>query len=961
MIDVESRKRKKESFRTNSIMLILFALYIGLAMGNAYVNMDIDPSSETTPNIVDILDATIKNIQAAPWRIFPTHLGYVAGALLLAFFVWSLMYQNFLETLRMMPNQENGTMEFETNYKRFYHKFLYDPATITSTKIKSTWGKICAMFKGIRIDPDTGIKYMKRKFVSKEELAACKKNALILSQIVYLSLNTKFTQRNLNTLVLGSAGTGKSRFFVKPNILQAHSSYVITDPSGDIMAELGTYLEQKCGYKIICFNIQDMTMSNRYNPFHYIKCNEDIPIMINCLMKNTDNGRQGTDPFWDRSETALLCACCGYLFEARPESERNFSNVMKMLNMVEIEENGKNDKKNDLDLLFDDWEKKYPESYAVKNYKIFKMAPGKTALTILITAGVRIGTYFNLEKVANLTSCDEMELEQIGNRKTALFIVTPQGDTTYSFLVSMLYTQLFEVLYKVGEEKGKKTNGNVALDIPVRCIIDEFANVGKIPDFQIKLATMRKYNISACPILQSQAQLKEMYEKEYEGIMANCDTTLFLGGQEPSTLEMLSKKLGKDTIYTKSKTRNYSKGGGSSISQQNAGRELLMAEEIGQMDNKQCLVFIRGCMPFCTKKYPYQLHPAYKYTAEKNAKYLYKIKVPEIDSHKTTLFEETGYISPLIQQVKYGKNHFNNLQFPSKTVVLSLNRNKENILDADIIDLSIMQLTGDIVYDSLFKSNVRSSKEILSKLHIVKAMLKSAPLLKAEWEQIYNHLISQDLILVDNKKDCLEQLQSALKNNKMYEKYKEQLELLEHKMVSVYEITRQIINMYNAQPTLNQICEKLDIELESIDLQSDYIRGMSKNQLLLNIITTLDDKADRPVNCTIEDVSEKENEKPSKEIVISNDSNTIKAATGESIDEIILNSSSAKSPANYEFEIPYSLEFTPSDITKKREGNQTPNAIQDDIPDLNDSDGIADDVYYSLGEKYMSLSDVANE
>lgn len=604
-MQIDKQNKRARSFTIQTIIIFALALFAGFHIGYATKQPDLN-----SDNILTVVLNGFEHITEKPWQIYPTSLAPIAICLLIGAFIWSYSYKKYMELRKTMLGEESGTAEFETNFKKYNKQYVLDPA----------------------------MKNLKQSMA----------NSVILSNDIYLSLNTQFTQRNLNIIVLGGSGTGKSRFFVKPNILQANSSFVITDPSGDIMSETAGFLEKQ-GYIIKCFNIQDMTKSCRYNPFAYIKQDEDIPVMINCLMKNTNNGKTGGDPFWDKSETALYAACCGYLFEARPPEERNFANIMEMLRMVSADEENIADKEDELDKIFNEWESLYPKSFAVKNYKTFKMAPGKTKLSILITAAVRIGTFFDLDKVANLTCKDEMELDKVGSRKTAIFIVTPQGDTTYSFLVSMLYTQMFDALYKVGEELGE-TIGKFGLPIPVRCLIDEFANCGTIPDFEIKLATMRKYNISACPVLQSMAQLKKMYKDEWETIVGNCDTLLFLGGTEESTLKYLSEKMGKATIKTRSTTVNKGgRQGGGSANLSYTGRELMTSAEIGMMDNKKCLVLIRGCKPIYNDKYNFTAHPNYKYTAEANSNMLFVGKFKLNNEYEAnSLNSNADYHSPNI-------------------------------------------------------------------------------------------------------------------------------------------------------------------------------------------------------------------------------------------------------------------------------------------------------------------------
>ncbi len=434
---------------------------------------------------------------------------------------------------------------------------------------------------------------------------------MILTDQVFLSMNTRQTRRNNNVMVVGGSGAGKSRFFVKPNLLQANCSYVITDPAGELLETQAGFLERE-GYKIKCFNLVEMKHSNCYNPFNYIRDDLGVLILINCLIKNTNpDGKSGGDPFWEKSETALLQALMFYLIKYRPKEEQNFTSIMKLLRAAEVDENNPN-VKSPLDRIFDEVAKRDSNSIALKQYMTFKMGAGKTLKSILISCSVRL-TVFNMKEIENLTGTDDIDLGSIGDEKQALFIVIPAADSTYNFLVSMMYSQLFETLYFHAETqcKGKRLNYHV------RFMLDEFANIGQIPEFTKKLATMRKYEISCSIILQNLAQIKAMYKDDWEGLIGNCDSFLFLGGQEYSTLEYLSKELGKTTVHVYTHSRSFArKGGSGNKGQQKTARELMTPDEIMKMDNRDCILIIRGLHPFYGPKYDYPRHKNYKYTGD---------------------------------------------------------------------------------------------------------------------------------------------------------------------------------------------------------------------------------------------------------------------------------------------------------------------------------------------------------
>lgn len=438
-------------------------------------------------------------------------------------------------------------------------------------------------------------------------------NNMILSNDVFLNMDTKKTFFNNNVLVIGGSGSGKSRFFVKPNILQANCNYVVTDPAGEMLASMGTFLENQ-GYEIRVFNLVEMDKSHCYNPFKYIRKDEDVLTMIDCLIVNTTPpNTKGGDQFWVKSETALLQALCFYLIEKCVPEEQNFGSVMELLRLAEVDENNP-DKQSPLDVMFSKLKAENPSSMAVKSYDIFKMGAGKTLKSILISCGVRLQV-FNLQAVANLTNVDTIDLASIGtgDGKKALFVITPQASETYNFLVSMLYSQLFETLYFEGN---KLIEQDKSFKHEVRFLLDEFVNIGQIPQFTKKLATMRKYRISCSIIIQNLAQIKALYEKDWETIIGNCDSMIFLGGLEYSTLEYVSNIMGTQTIRTRNEGRSRGKNSSSSLNYQRTQRKLMNPDEVGNMDNSMCIIKIRSLDPFFTKKYDYPKHPNYHLTGD---------------------------------------------------------------------------------------------------------------------------------------------------------------------------------------------------------------------------------------------------------------------------------------------------------------------------------------------------------
>ncbi|WP_152378624.1 VirD4-like conjugal transfer protein, CD1115 family [Paenibacillus brasilensis] len=434
---------------------------------------------------------------------------------------------------------------------------------------------------------------------------------VILTQTERLSLDTKKVRKNLNLLVIGGAGTGKSRFVVKPNILQANTSFVITDPKGELLRDTGHSLERQ-GYKVKVFNLIDMSQSCRYNPFAYVKKETDILKVINNLIKNTNGSKNGaSDPFWESAERALLQAIFLYIFYELPIFEHKFETVFTMLRLAEVKED-EEEYRSEFDFLFEMLREESPNHIAVKQYDIFKMASGKTAKSILISAGVRLSP-FGIEEVERLLSDDDLELQALGDEKTALFVLIPDSDTTFNFLVAIMYAQLFDALYYQADF----VSGG-SLKYHVKFWLDEFANIGQIPEFDKLIPTMRSRNMSVAPIIQNMTQLKALYKETYETIIGNCDTILFLGGQERSTLEWVNKGLDKQTIDTKNISQSRGRNSSSSTSYGSQGRDLMTISELARMPDNKCILFVRGLDPFYSDKYKLEAHPNYKLLYEAN-------------------------------------------------------------------------------------------------------------------------------------------------------------------------------------------------------------------------------------------------------------------------------------------------------------------------------------------------------
>ena len=424
--------------------------------------------------------------------------------------------------------------------------------------------------------------------------------------------------RNKNVLVVGGSGSGKTRFFIKPNLMQLHSSYVVTDPKGSIVVECGKLL-QRNQYKIKILNTINFKKSHHYNPFAYLHSEKDILKLVTTLIANTQGDGKSGDDFWRKAETLLYTALIGYIYYEAPVEEQNFATLIEMINTMEVREDDE-DFKNPVDLMFEELAKREPHHFAVRQYAKYRLAAGKTAKSILISCGARLAP-FDIQELREITAYDELELDTLGDRKTALFIIISDTDDTFNFLASMVYTQLFNLLC----DKADDVYGG-RLPVHVRCLIDECANIGQIPKLEKLMATIRSREISACLVLQAQSQLKALYKDNCDTIIGNCDSSVFLGGKEPTTLKELSAALGKETIDTFNTGESRGREVSHSLNYQKLGKELMSQDELAVLNGGKCILQLRGVRPFLSDKYDITKHPNYRYLSDANPKNAFDIE-----------------------------------------------------------------------------------------------------------------------------------------------------------------------------------------------------------------------------------------------------------------------------------------------------------------------------------------------
>ncbi len=629
------KKKKPDMLTILLYVIIVFAvLYVSAAFGAA-MDLSVDDEGVLDFNLLMVQIEAVLTVPDTVWAHFTDFSGYSAKITFMVCFALGIYVLLKITSKKRLHRKgvEHGSARWATEKEE---KFLCDNADKKKKFPDNLPEWLANPVRKIMKKPPPKVVPFQTD------------NNILLTQEVRMSLNTRQHRENLNVLVIGGSGSGKSRFYVKPNIMQLNTSYVVTDPKGELLRSCGRLLK-KAGYEIRVFNLIDMSHSNNYNPFNYIYDKDGnvnktyVMKMVNCLMKNTkQEGASGGDQFWDDSTKALTLAIAFYLLEKEDAQDingnsldRNFSTVMKMMRLAEISEQDENHR-SPLDEMMDELRSENPHSMAVSFYADFKKAPAETAKSILISAAVRFAA-FNLPEVADLTHTDNIHLDTLGDRKTALFVIIPSSDATFNFLAAMMYTQLFDTLY---DTANFKYGGR--LPVHVRCLLDEFANVGTIPDFDKLLATMRSMEISANIIIQNLAQLKKMYDKSWEILTGNCDSLLFLGGQEASTLEAISKSLGKETIDVVSQNRTRShKSPSTSENNSILGRELMTTDELKVMKPNECVLIVRALYPFFCHKFDIEKHKNYPYLEDSNPKYAYLIddlhteKAPDMNDNFT--------------------------------------------------------------------------------------------------------------------------------------------------------------------------------------------------------------------------------------------------------------------------------------------------------------------------------------
>ena len=693
------KKKKPDMLTILLYAIIVFAvLYVSAGLGAA-MDLSVDDEGVLDFNVLMTQFETVltsTDTVGAHFTDFSSYSFKITLMVAFALGIYALMKYTSRKRLHR-KGVEHGSARWANEKEE---KFLADRMSAGS---KPKRGKDAAQ-QSLR----TATKPEKKKVKKSPKSPFETDNNILLTQEVRMSLNTRQHRENLNVLVIGGSGSGKSRFYVKPNIMQLNTSYVVTDPKGELLRSCGRLLK-KAGYEIRVFNLIDMSHSNNYNPFNYIYDKDGnisktyVMKMVNCLMKNTkQEGASGGDQFWDDSTKALTLAIAFYLLEKKTDEngnslDRNFSTVMKMMRLAEISEQDENHR-SPLDEMMDELRGENPHSMAVSFYADFKKAPAETAKSILISAAVRFAA-FNLPEVADLTHTDNIHLDTLGDRKTALFIIIPSSDATFNFLAAMMYTQLFDTLY---DTANFKYGGR--LPVHVRCLLDEFANVGTIPDFDKLLATMRSMEISANIIIQNLAQLKKMYDKSWEILTGNCDSLLFLGGQEASTLEAISKSLGKETIDVVSQNRTRSHKS-PSISENNSilGRELMTTDELKVMKPNECVLIVRALYPFFCHKFDIEKHQNYKYLEDSNKNYAYFIdnlhtkKAPDM----TEIYSETVEPKPVAQPVD-DENDISDIDVPDEEDNMT---NLDEEFDTKEIAAALKQHEEQTAGEEMFNEN----------------------------------------------------------------------------------------------------------------------------------------------------------------------------------------------------------------------------------------------------------------
>lgn len=608
-IDVE--KNRKRNLAVYITIITIVCLYAGLHLGYCYQSLE-------NPNLIEALPIFADHILEHPLQMLPSDwlmvlLFQFAGAVIDVY-----LYNEYLIVSESV-NDAQGDATFETDYKQFEKEFVLNP-------------KVVAGVEGVKVTDkfapyNEEHKRIVRYYPSTNAVEECRRRAQIFAERVELSLDGQWSQRNGNVLILGASGAGKTRFILEPNLLQLYGDYVIVD-TGGIEADT-RWIFEKNGYKIRRINFADLVKSCRWNPLVIIRTPSDIVYMVKIIIDNTMNqdkkGSSDGGDFWTQGATALLCATIGYLVEVEPKERWTFSNALAILRMNDLSEYADAEQVTPFDELFKNLEAANPNSFAVGQYKTFRQAPAKTALNIMISTAVLLSQYVDIPEFNNLTYKDELELDKLGDEdsKNVIFLNIPMANRTFAWLSAMFFGMIFNSLYRKGEERMERLGlSGPALARPVRFLIDEAKNIGKIPMLDEYISTCRKYNMDIMVIFQNYSQMVEAYGKETaNSILGNCDTIVFLGGGDSDTLKIICEKLGKETVKTLSFGNSKGKFASASINKQETGKELMSRIQVEQMSNNECLVFIRSLRPFHTNKFRLEMHPNYKYTAEADKKY----------------------------------------------------------------------------------------------------------------------------------------------------------------------------------------------------------------------------------------------------------------------------------------------------------------------------------------------------
>lgn len=645
------KNRKQDVERNRKVSLSVYVgivtvvcLYAGLHLGVVYRQMQ-------QPALFGALAEFGSHMLEHPFALFPSDWLMAGMFLFVGIMIDLALYNEYLHVSESVQDA-HGDAAFETDIRQYNLEFVLNPQRVAEV----TGGKVTD-----RTAPyNEEHKRVLRHYPKGRTVTACLSGTRILAEDLYMDMDGRWTQRNNNETCFGASGAGKTRFYLTPNLLQLSGCYVVVDSSGDIEQNTAGFF-QKEGYLIKRFSTDDMEKSCRFNPLYYIRKTSDILIVVNTLMENTQEGKKkgsggGDGDFWTKSTQALLCAIIGYEVEVLPMEQRNFSNLLEILRMNDLEENAEDVMETDFDRLFQALGEADPASYAYHQYQTFKKAPARTALNILISTAVLISQYVDIPEFNNLTYKDELELDRMGEERMVLFLNIPLADRTYSWITAMLFSVLFNRLYHKGKERMEAEGlSTPELKVPVRFLIDECRNIGKIPNLGEYLATCRKYRISISVIFQNYSQIVEVYGKEEaNSILGNCDTMIFLGGSDSDTLKIVCERLGKETVKTLTFGSSKGRLGSVSTNKQEVGRELMSRIQVEQMGNTECLVFVRALRPFKVRKYRLEKHPNFRYLAEadrgylRNNTFVLTYDDTEMEAVRVKPLGEEGYVAPAV-------------------------------------------------------------------------------------------------------------------------------------------------------------------------------------------------------------------------------------------------------------------------------------------------------------------------